>query len=96
MPDVENPDIKEDETETVYVPPAGRTASSPLIGGVRDAVRTFVAFVVAFGFVKLGALVPGVDLASAQEAIVVIVTSGILAMVGKVMRNKGLSFGRIV
>lgn len=91
MPDVENPDI-----ETVEIPPAGRTASSPLMGGIRDAVRTFVAFVVAFAFVKLGALVPGVDLASAQEAIVVIITSGLLAMIGKLMRNKGMSFGKIV
>jgi hypothetical protein len=78
------------------MPGEERTASSPLAGGLRDAVRTFVAFVVAFLFVKLGALVPGVDLASAQEAIVVIVTSGILAMIGKVMRDKGMPFGKIV
>jgi hypothetical protein len=76
--------------------PTERTASTPLAGGLRDMVRTFVAFVVAFGFVKLGTLVPGIDLASAEEAIVVIITSGILAAVGKVMRNAGMSFGKVV
>lgn len=73
-----------------------REASTPVMGGMRDMVRTFVAFVVAFLFVKLGALVPGVDLASAEEAVVVIVTSGVLAFIGKVMRNKGLTLGKVV
>ena len=73
-----------------------RAASSPVMGGARDMVRTFVAFVVAFIFVKLGALVPGVDLASTEEAVVVIITSGVLAFVGKAMRNKGISFGKVV
>jgi hypothetical protein len=59
-------------------------------------VRTFVAFVVAFVFVKLGAFAPGVDLASTQEVIVVILTSGILAAAGKLLRNKGITLGKIV
>jgi hypothetical protein len=78
------------------MPEETRTASTPIVGGLRDAARTFVAFVVAFAFVKLGALVPGVDLASTEEAVVVIITSGLLAMIGKLMRNKGMSFGKIV
>lgn len=73
-----------------------RPASTPTKGGLRDIVRTFVAFVVAFAFTKLGGAIPGVDLAGMQEAVIVIVTSAILAFVGKAMRNSGMSLGKII
>ena len=73
-----------------------RTASSPLMGSLRDSVRTFVAFIVAFGFVKLGGAIPGVDLAGVEEAVVVIGTSAILAFIGKAMRNAGATLGKVV
>jgi hypothetical protein len=69
----------------------GRAASSPVKGGARDAIRTFVAFAVAFAFTKLGGDIPGVDMAGVQEALVVIIMSGILAFMGKAMRNNGES-----
>jgi len=73
-----------------------RPASPPLSGALRDAVRTFVAFVVAFGFAKLTQTGLDIDLTGAQEGLVVILTSAILAFVGKAMRNHGISFGSIV
>ena len=74
----------------------GRTASSPTTGAFRDAIRTFVAFAVAFVFTKLLGETTAVDLAGAQEAVVVIITSAVLAFVGKAMRNKEVALGKIV
>ena len=73
-----------------------RKASSPAAGGVRDVVRTVVAFAVAFLFMKLGGAIPGVDLAGMQEAIVVILVSGIMAFMGKSFRSAGKSVGKIM
>jgi hypothetical protein len=73
-----------------------RTASAPATGAFRDAIRTFVAFVVAFIATKFLGEATALDLAGAQEAAVVIVTSAILAFVGKVMRNSGMAIGKIV
>ena len=73
-----------------------RTASSPIKGSLRDAIRTFVAFLVAFGFTWLGGKIPGVDLAGMQEGLIVILTSAILAFAGKAFRNKGVSVGEIL
>lgn len=73
-----------------------RPASSPTTGALRDVVRTFVAFVVAFAFVKLGGAIPGVDLAGVQEGVIVIITSAILAFVGKAMRNNDKAIGRVI
>ena len=75
---------------------APRPASSPIKGSMRDVVRTFVAFVVAFGFTWLGGKLPGVELAGIQEGIIVIITSGILAFAGKAFRNSGLAVGKIL
>ena len=88
--------MTEKKKAAVPAPDPVRPASSPIMGSVRDAVRTFVAFLVAFVFVKLGALVPGVDLASAQEAIVVNITSAVLAFAVKAMRGAGVSLGKVI
>ena len=73
-----------------------RTASAPTTGALRDAVRTFVGFVVAFLAVKLFGEAGSEHVIGATEGLVVIITSAIFAFVGKAMRNKGLSFGKIV
>ena len=78
------------------MPGQGRKASSPLTGGMRDIIRTFVAFVVAFGFTKLGGGIPGVDQAGLVEAIVVIVMSAILAFTGKAFRNSDKAVGKVI
>jgi uncharacterized membrane protein YccC len=74
----------------------GRPASSPIKGSMRDALRTFIAFAVAFAFTKILGETGAVDLAGAQEALVVIITSGILAFAGKAFRNKGLAIGKVI
>lgn len=76
--------------------PSNRSASSPVKGSLRDAVRTFVAFIVAFAFTWLGGKIPGVELAGLQEGIVVIVTSAILAFMGKAFRNNGVAVGKVL
>jgi len=73
-----------------------RPASAPTTGALRDAVRTFVAFIVAFLFAKITAAGLEVDLTGVQEGVVVIITSAILAFVGKAMRNKGMTLGKVV
>jgi hypothetical protein len=73
-----------------------RKASSPIAGSLRDALRTFVAFGVAFVFVKIGGDIPGVDMAGAQEALVVIITSAILAFAGKAFRNNDVTIGKVL
>ncbi len=73
-----------------------RTASSPTAGGLRDLVRTFVGFGVAFIFVKIGGAVPGVDLAGMQEAVIVIIVSAIMAFAGKAFRGAGMSVGKVM
>ncbi len=75
------------------MPSEERVASSPIKGSMRDAIRTFVAFVVAFGFTWLGGKIPGVELAGMQEGIIVILTSAILAFVGKAFRSSDGSDG---
>ena len=65
-----------------------RSASSPIKGSMREVVRTFVAFVVAFAFTWLGGKLPAVELAGVQE--------GILAFAGKAFRNSGLAVGKIL
>jgi hypothetical protein len=55
-----------------------------------------VAFGVAFVFVKIGGDVPGVDMAGAQEALVVIITSAILAFAGKAFRNHDVTIGKVL
>jgi hypothetical protein len=37
-----------------------------------------------------------VDLAGAQEAVVVIITSAVLAFAGKAFRNKGSAVGKVI
>ena len=78
------------------MPENERPASTPTKGALRDAVRTFVAFGVAFIFVKIGGAIPGIDLAGSQEAVIVIITSAIMAFAGKAFRNKGLSVGKVI
>jgi hypothetical protein len=78
------------------MPNETREASSPITGGMRDAVRTFVAFVVAFLFAKLIGETTAIDLAGAQEAVVVIITSAILAFAGKAFRNNGVTVGKVI
>lgn len=73
-----------------------RAASAPATGAFRDAIRTFVAFIVAFAFTKLLGETTAVDLAGAQEAVVVIITSAVLAFAGKAMRNSGMAIGKVV
>ena len=73
-----------------------RVASSPVKGGIRDVVRTFVGFAVAFIFVKIGGAVPGVDLAGMQEAVIVIIVSAIMAFAGKSFRSAGISVGKVM
>jgi len=73
-----------------------RVASSPVKGGLRDIVRTFVGFFVAFIFVKIGGAIPGVDLAGAQEAVIVILVSAIMAFAGKAFRGAGMSVGKVM
>lgn len=73
-----------------------RPASPPVKGLLRDVVRTSVAFVVAFGFTKLTTLGLNVDLSGLQESLVVIITSAILAYIGKVARDHGFSLGILV
>ena len=78
------------------MPGKERVASSPLKGGMRDAIRTMIAFIVAFGFAKLlGATTAG-EMAGPQEALVVIITSAVLAFIGKSMRNHGKSPGMVL
>lgn len=74
----------------------GRPASGPFAGSARDALRTFVAFVVAFAFTKLGGAIPGVELAGVQEAVVVILMSAIMAFAGKAFRNSDMAIGKIM
>jgi len=82
------------------MPEEKRPASPPITGSLRDALRTFVAFFVAFGFAKLtnvlGDSAQSVDLTGAQEAVVVIIVSAILAFAGKAFRNKGVSVGKVI
>jgi hypothetical protein len=73
-----------------------RVASSPAAGGIRDIVRTFVGFFVAFAFVKLGGAVPGIDLAGAQEAVIVILVSAVMAFAGKSFRSAGMRVGKVM
>ena len=73
-----------------------RVASSPVKGGMRDMVRTFVAFFVAFGFTWLGGQLPGVELAGMQEAVIVIVVSGIMAFAGKAFRSSDMAIGKFM
>jgi hypothetical protein len=74
----------------------GRPASSPTAGGLRDIVRTFVAFGVAFTFVKIGGAVPGVDMAGMQEAVIVIIVSAVMAFAGKAFRGAGIGVGKVM
>jgi len=67
-----------------------RKASSPTKGALRDAVRTFVAFVIAFLVVKIFGAEAAAGMSGATEGIIVIVTSAIFAFVGKAMRNQGM------
>ena len=78
------------------MPKEKRDASSPSKGALRDAVRTFVAFIVAFGIAWLGGKIPGVDLAGMQEALIVIGTSAILAFAGKAFRNNDVVVGKVL
>ena len=73
-----------------------RVASSPAKGGMRDMVRTFVAFFVAFGFTWIGGKVPGIELAGMQEAVIVILVSAIMAFAGKAFRSNGMAIGRVM
>ena len=73
-----------------------RVASSPIKGGMRDVVRTFVGFGVAFIFVKIGGAVPGVDLVGMQEAVIVIIVSAIMAFAGKSFRGAGIGAGKVM
>jgi hypothetical protein len=59
-------------------------------------VRTFVGFGVAFAFVKIGGAVPGIDLAGAQEAVIVIIVSAIMAFCGKAFRSSGMAIGKVM
>ena len=77
------------------MPREDRVASSPVKGGMRDAVRTFVAFIVAFVFTKFVGETTAIDLAGAQEAVVVIITSAILAFMGKAFRDNNSLIGKI-
>jgi uncharacterized membrane protein YccC len=65
-----------------------RVASTPTQGALRDATRTFVAFVIAFLLTRLVGAETAVDLAGATEGLVVIITSALFAFVGKLMRDK--------
>lgn len=80
--------------------PTTRTASTPAAGGLRDALRTFVAFGVAalFAFIgsKLGDSAEGVDLVSMQEGLTVIIVSAVLAFLGKAFRNSNKAVGKIL
>lgn len=73
-----------------------RKASSPPVGAMRDAVRTLIGFIIAFGLVKLFGEDKAAELAGVSEGLVVIITSAILAFVGKAMRNDGMSAGKII
>jgi uncharacterized membrane protein YccC len=73
-----------------------RVASTPSQGALRDAVRTFVAFIIAFLLAKLVDAETAVNLAGATEGLVVIVTSAIFAFVGKMLRDKGNVVGKVV
>jgi hypothetical protein len=74
----------------------GRTASSPTTGAFRDAIRTFVAFVVAFALTKLVGEQTALNLQGVTEGMVVIITSAIFAFIGKSMRNSGLGLGKVI
>lgn len=73
-----------------------RVASTPIKGGMRDMIRTFVAFGVAFLFTWIGGKIPGVDLAGMQEAVIVIIVSGVMAFAGKAFRSAGISVGKVM
>jgi hypothetical protein len=73
-----------------------RVASSPTTGAFRDAIRTFVAFVVAFALTKLVGEETAMNLQGATEGLVVIVTSAIFAFIGKSMRNSGVALGKVM
>jgi hypothetical protein len=77
-----------------------RAASSPIKGGMRDAVRTFVAFAVAsllaLAAKKLGIIEGSVDLVGIGEGITVIIMSAIMAFAGKAFRNKGKAIGQVL
>jgi hypothetical protein len=78
------------------MPDEVRPASTPTTGMLRDAIRTFVAFLVAFLFTWLGGKIPGIDLVGMQEGVIVIITSAILAFMGKAFRNNDVTVGRVI
>jgi hypothetical protein len=77
-----------------------RKASSPAVGGMRDAVRTIVAFGVAAGLAfaasKMGLVEGQIDLAGIGEGITVVIVSAIMAFMGKAFRNNGQAVGKVL
>lgn len=77
-----------------------RAASSPIKGGMRDAIRTFIAFAVAallaLAAKKLGIVEGDIDLVGVGEGLTVIIFSAIMAFAGKAFRNKGQAIGKVL
>jgi hypothetical protein len=82
------------------MPNETRAASSPIKGGLRDALRTLVAFAVAallaLAAKKLGIIEGSVDLVGIGEGITVVVMSAIMAFAGKAFRNNGVTVGKVI
>lgn len=66
---------------------AGRTASTPGKGALRDAVRTIIGFAVAFILVKFVGPETADQLAGPVESGIVVLVSMIFAFAGKKFRN---------
>ena len=65
-----------------------RTASPPSVGMVRDSVRTTLAFALYWLLTKIVGAEMAESMGGAVEAVVVIITSALFALLGKLSRNE--------
>lgn len=75
---------------------ATRKASSPAMGGMRDAIRTMVGFGVAFLLIKIFGEETATSMTGMTESIIVVITSAIFAFMGKSLRNADNSAGKVI
>lgn len=73
-----------------------RPASSPAVGAARDAVRTLLGFIVAFGLTKIVGEQMASQMSGAVDAAIVIGVSALFAWAGKHFRNAGDGLGKII
>lgn len=73
-----------------------RPASTPNVGAVRDAVRTTLAFGIAWALTKIVGAEMATQMSGAVEGVVVVAVSALFAWLGKVFRNKDSVAGQVI